>query len=468
MSHTLLQHIPSGARSVIASLVLLTGLLPVASIGVAPAAADNGTTSLESFDDSLDPDARLEIIVKSIKVLDDHDWGEGEIAMKMYFWRVRQDCSSDANSAECTTALANSAPITFDANEGDTVPIRRAIPDTHAGAWFGDPSISPTLGIPVFSNQSYGLAIEGVEEDTIINDDMGTFILSLTADSKWDLGPGHASPAARTGENSCHWFPPACPFRAVDAGSYIGDFEVDYEIAQLPLPDLTPTLEVINGDAGQRFYCARVINSGMLPAAGFQLQVYGDGALMRSVAMSELPVGASTSHCVMRTEFSPSSHSLAFRIDEGRQIAEMDEHNNLLIVGINASSAVTSPSSPQPLPAQQAELLVSSMLVNGKPVGGQLDCIQGKNEISVTIKNTGARQADPTVVQIRVDGGHAIEQTVPALDGGSTMDVSFDNVRLKKGSHNLTATADAKHAITESTEDNNALTENAVCKDDDN
>jgi hypothetical protein len=45
-----LRHIPQGARSTIGLLMLLLGLLSGGSLGVTPVAADNGTTSLESFE----------------------------------------------------------------------------------------------------------------------------------------------------------------------------------------------------------------------------------------------------------------------------------------------------------------------------------------------------------------------------------------------------------------------------------
>jgi len=74
---------------------------------------------------------------------------------------------------------------------------------------------------------------------------------------------------------------------------------------------------------------------------------------------------------------------------------------------------------------------------------------------------------DPLVV----DGaqGGASEQSVEAgLDAGKEVPVSFGGVRLKKGPHSLTATADATTGtgIAESNESNNSQTVTVSCKDD--
>ena len=84
------------ARSAIVSLTLLSALLPATPARAAPPLADPIAVAAPAFDDKLDPDARLQVIVKSIKILDDHDWGEGEMFFKLWFWQVKTGCPADS------------------------------------------------------------------------------------------------------------------------------------------------------------------------------------------------------------------------------------------------------------------------------------------------------------------------------------------------------------------------------------
>jgi subtilase family serine protease len=57
---------------------------------------------------------------------------------------------------------------------------------------------------------------------------------------------------------------------------------------------------------------------------------------------------------------------------------------------------------------------------------------------------------------------------VAALDAGKQVNVAFDDVRLGKGEHKLTATADSKTAVNESKEGNNQMAVTVGCKDESN
>ena len=59
-----------------------------------------------------------------------------------------------------------------------------------------------------------------------------------------------------------------------------------------------------------------------------------------------------------------------------------------------------------------------------------------------------------------------LEKPVASLDAGKSIDVTFNDVSMKKSARTLTATIDAKKTITESKEDDNSLTVNVKCKDD--
>jgi subtilase family serine protease len=69
-------------------------------------------------------------------------------------------------------------------------------------------------------------------------------------------------------------------------------------------------------------------------------------------------------------------------------------------------------------------------------------------------------------VRLKVDEANGgPEQAVTGLEAGKVREVKFENVRLNKGEHTLTAVADAKDAVDESDEENNDRDVTARCKD---
>jgi CARDB protein len=455
-----------GGRGAILSIALASSLILGAMAQVSPAEADEVASVAPAFDDKLDPDARLQIVINSIKILDDRDWGEGDMFFKLFLWRVKPGCADNSTSEECTTGLLASAPMEFGANDGDVVTLNRAIPDPPPGAQILDSSISPDAGIPVFADQRYGLALMGTEQDPVIDDDMGTLLLSLTADNKWSIGPAVATPSKSVSDPTrCFPIPYDCSFEATSPGSFVADYSVNYEIRRMPLPDLVPSIRQINGDNGQVFYCGRVANLGERASAAFQLAVRADLSLVKVMDFPGLDAEASTERCILRSELPSGQFMLSFRADEARQIAEMDEHNNLYQWRI---PALVSAPVLQPIAAEQPNLVVNAIRLNDAESTSQRACSTGKNAIGVALKNSGTGATEPTVLRLQVDSDNsgAIERPVASLDAGKSIDVTFEDVSLKKGAHTLTATIDAKKTITESKEDDNSLAVNVKCKDD--
>ena len=64
------------------------------------------------------------------------------------------------------------------------------------------------------------------------------------------------------------------------------------------------------------------------------------------------------------------------------------------------------------------------------------------------------------------DDDEAKEKVGLNLDAGKELELLYDDARLKKGEHRLTATVDAKKAVAESDEDNNELKVTINCRDD--
>ena len=98
---------------------------------------------------------------------------------------------------------------------------------------------------------------------------------------------------------------------------------------------------------------------------------------------------------------------------------------------------------------------------------GQKDCKDGKNDVSVTVKNAGTDNVGPFSVRLSVelDRKDVKEPSVSGLAAGQAQEVRFEDVRLTKGSHALMALADSSKSIAESNEDNDELSVTARCGD---
>jgi subtilase family serine protease len=194
--------------------------------------------------------------------------------------------------------------------------------------------------------------------------------------------------------------------------------------------------------------------------------------LVRAPILTALEVGQTTEHCVLRSELPARQHHLSFTVDEGRQIAEMDESNNHYEWGIPATGAATGADvgdvpSPEPKPSgAQADLTVRAIRINGRAPDGKDDCKDGKNDVTVAVKNVGKGDAGSFAVRLAVDGDD-VDAAVDGLDAGQEREVRFDDLPLKRGERTLTAGADVEKTVAESKEDNNELEATARCKDDD-
>jgi subtilase family serine protease len=157
--------------------------------------------------------------------------------------------------------------------------------------------------------------------------------------------------------------------------------------------------------------------------------------------------------CVETALPTSGQHVLAAVVDAPRAVTEFNEANNVYEQLYTA---------PAPTPsAAQADLTVSAIRVNGRAPDGKDDCKDGKNDVTVVVRNGGTADAGNFAVRLVED------KSVPGLDAGKEREVRFDDVRLKEGKYELSATADAKETVAESDESNNDLKVTARCGDDD-
>jgi len=512
---------PVVARLLVVAMVLTSMSLPW-SLGTAmPAHADDpeerdhrgeeqpqlppppvsGTPIVRDHRVREDPDARLQIIIKEIRIDHDHDWGTGEFWFMLWLWRVNGGCPPESTSKECTTPLLRSAYIEFVADDTEPYVLNRPIPDSRPGAWVLDASIGPEIGIPVWADQTYGLAIAGNEQDLAVDDEMGSLEIVLAAADNWHIGTWTERGRKREVDSGCDVFPVGC-----GADSDQAEAVVTYEIRLAPLPDLTPTkIETVSlaGTTNDRV-CMDVGNAGPLNAGPFQLVLRIDDTPAPNgiLQADELPAGKIATLCTETNLPTSGSHRLSVTVDEARDVLEQRETNNRLeqpyrIVsaadgsnvfssggtGVPASSNVVSAAgggaateprpaaSPTPGPSTapsqaRPDLTVSAIRVNGQVPDGKGDCKDGKNAVAVVVKNGGTTNADDFAVSLAADKEQVADKRVPGLEAGQAREIRFDDVRLKKGEHKLTAVADAEKTVAESDEGNNGLTVAARCEDD--
>jgi subtilase family serine protease len=173
------------------------------------------------------------------------------------------------------------------------------------------------------------------------------------------------------------------------------------------------------------------------------------------------------------------SHHVSLRVDRDGAVAEMNERNNQISTTIDLAPPAPAPApapSPAPIVAPRngtavngtptgADLTVSAIRIKGQVPDGKDDCTDGKNDVAVVVKNEGKAEAKDFLVRLVVDDDETIEKNVNGLDAGKEQEVRFGSVQLKKGEHELSATADAKETVAESNDGNNTLKVSARCKD---
>jgi hypothetical protein len=404
------------------------------------------------------PRARLQLVVKSIRILDDRDLGDGEFRLTVHLGRCPsapatcavEDPPGYLQQAPGTAPLTESAPKHFSAGER-TVGLDWVLPQATDRVW-GGYDLSDDAGYPVFTAQRYLLRLDLWELDVGNDDFMGTVTLMLREEDGWGVGTHTMRGLFQRG------------------GQYfITDYEAWFEVRRTPLPDLAPTaIRVVEGAGGIDSVCMTVVNAGWEPAGPFPLTLSVDGTDHRvaTVQVAGLAAGETHEACVSLPGNLDMSgrHHLGASADEAGTMPELNEFNNHVDLAVDRTPPPTPTATPIPA---LADLTVTTIRVRGRVPDGKDDCKDGKNDVTAVVKNRGTASAGAFTVSLAVDKEQVADEPVPGLGAGEEREVRFDDIRLKKGERTLTATIDAAKTITESDESNNALTVTAACKDDD-
>jgi hypothetical protein len=407
------------ARRLIAALTLAAWILPAA-----PVRAEHAPDH-ESI-------ARFQVILKRIHVEDDEDWfGEGEI-------------NGQAQLTRCNHAVEKCVPVgslygvvlDFNADSGDTVTFDRIFPGLEDD------------GFPVYPGDWFRIAMTMSEEDAtaghtiaLDSDEMGDVNFTFSEADNWRLG----QPYIGWSSNSDYW--------------------VEFEVRRAPVPDLSPVgikalkLPGTTDDT----VCVGVVNREFPPAGPFKVTLRVNGAIPNGGVMDAggLAGGQAGELCVP-TKLPPTAELVA-TVDEERTVVEYSEANNRLAQPYTAAQGAAPATASGPT---QADLSALGIRVKSAEPGGSQDCDPGKNDVTVVVKNQGTLAAPSFVVRLTVDENKdAKEKTVPGLDAGKELEITFDDVRLGQGMRDLEASLDIKKAVEDADRDNNEFKFSVNCRD---
>ena len=422
---------------------------------------------------------RLEVVIKQIQIHDDRDWGEGEFRFTVRVGHTDQCGEYVFNGPwrECFGEIARSAPIEINGDDGATVSL--LVPMPRQGDTISDSAVLPGLGIPVHPNQRYGIEISGTEVDTAVDNPMGWTKFTMKQEEFWGEGTHTLRGSVASDELIDIVSDTSCD--GVECSSDFGwtpaHYTVEFQIRRVPLPDLVATdIQPRTLDDGRMVYCTVVSNEGQQAAGPFLRILRLDGAPVTggTIETPMLGTGERSEQCVVLA-LSPQDHTLSLWVDDRDIVAEMNDANNEFERRISASTVVgaqstgNSPSvgSAAPVVAADRELIVEKILVSGGSSSGNDDCDPGKNDVTVTVANQGSASADGFAVRLLVDedADDAKEKSIATLAAGGRLELTFEDVRIKRKEHTLKATADAMNAIVESKEDNNATSVAVWCRD---
>jgi hypothetical protein len=278
-------------------------------------------------------------------------------------------------------------------------------------------------------------------------------------------------------------------------------FRMEYDIRKAALPDLHATSMRVDipGERPTPFLCSTVENPGSAPSDVAQLVLKVDTEVVSTRGLQALAPGESRDECDAARTLEDGGSTLSAEVDGRDAIIEGDETNNSLSTGylaIPTSGLPTAQLVSDPTtqgntnPPSQTGLIMdpnaagsavgkpraltqiktegkANLIVESVGLRGTKDCDPGKNDVRVRVKNQGTGNAANVLVKLVVANSPdtSLKKSIKDLAAGEAEDVDFDDVQIKSGERELTATADADNTISESKDDNNARSITMSCKD---
>jgi hypothetical protein len=224
------------------------------------------------------PSARLQIVVKNVKIHDDRDGilsGDGEMRFFAGIWRCKSDgqplCVS-STPAGVPDALPRSVAsfgeplartgILFSAGRGDTAALNSVIPGSGGEMWGQD--TSPELGFAVYSGQHYMVQFDMEEWDgeSYNNSDYMGLVYQQISLENTGLGTHTARSLS-------------------EDGTHPGDYTVTYEVRRAPVSDLTPGYIKVAPVPGspKSHVCMSAVNHELEESGPFVVALRVDGTV---------------------------------------------------------------------------------------------------------------------------------------------------------------------------------------------
>jgi hypothetical protein len=416
-----------------------------------------------------DPAARLQVVIKSVKIFDDHEWfGSGEMHLWTTMWicDVRAAVSPCWRSEDFPPRHYAAASVEFSASSDSTVTLNRVVPQPGDYA-VGSDLVSMETGFTMNYGRFYRLQFGMWESDATVVE-LGQCFTFVLCDPDPSLGEVHMDLNQQS-----EWGFGTRTMRSVREGGGPGDFQITFEIRRTPLPDLQPTaIELLQNPAGTDSVCLVVENVGEEDAGPFEMAFRIDGQEVPggTLAAVGLAAGQSGKHC-LQTELPRGVHKLSVYVDEDRAVAEMDEYNNrfereavIRPPGLAPTGVGTGGDAPAVGDPIRPDLVVTSLKA-ARDANGSGQCEGGKtNYLFAQVKNVGPVAAGPFAVRVEVSGDLKNEKGSGAgLAAGATMEVTIPTDDLKDGSQPVKVIADGDNQVSEQDEGNNTYQITANC-----
>jgi predicted outer membrane repeat protein len=202
---------------------------------------------------------------------------------------------------------------------------------------------------------------------------------------------------------------------------------------QLPTNPINGTTYTVN---------VTVANTGNGDAGAFVVKLYDNNVQVGKITISGLLTGANTILTFNWTPNTIGTHVLSAIADANKQLTETNRNNNQITQTVNTTAST--------LP----DLTATNLQLPTDPVIGTT------YTINVTVANTGASDITSSFAVKLYDNNTQIQKiTVNSLAAGASTILTFNWTPTPTGTHNISVIADANKQLTETTRNNNQITQ---------
>lgn len=286
------------ARAIAPALALFLA----ATVLAAPIGADAAGKLPEERDLAI----RVQVILKSVTIHDDRDWGDGDFHFHWYL-----GCYAKGSSCFGLDSVnVDHYMQELSAGSGETVPLGVVLP--RSAEYLSTNFVTSfDAGYSLYIGHSYELGFNMWEDDDLTaTEEMGRRHIVLNAQNSWGVGT-HTLRSTRNGE----W----------------GDFTLEFEVRPAPLPELQPiSIEVRKLAGGRELACMGVTNRGVADADRFDVAFQLKGATVPGarVDVGGLAAGASRELCVNVDLPDTGQYEIGMHIDDLSAVVERSEITN--------------------------------------------------------------------------------------------------------------------------------------------